>query len=150
VTWLSFGARTYHEGSLRVDIRPVADVQADVLRLPFADGVFEGVEFYHVLGHLWPWTAEQALGELARVTRSGCPIEVAVPDLLRCAALLLHGKPEALNLIYSPSREAAQCHRFGYTPSSLARLLARRLRHVRFLDRSPTDPHEVRMAGDAP
>ena len=123
MTWLSFGERTYHPGSLRLDIRPVADVCGDVRALPFVSDAFAGVECWHVIEHLLPWEAEAAVAELARVTQPGGTVDIAVPDLQLCAKLLLTGDTGALDYIYSPRPDPALCHRFGYTPVTLAFLL---------------------------
>ncbi len=145
--WLSIGARTEHPGSVRVDIRSVADVVADVCRLPFADGSFEGVECFHVLEHLLPDGARVALSELYRVCRLGGDVEIAVPDLLACARTLLSGNEQVLLNIYSPDPQEAQQHRWGYTPRSLVELLRPRLRQLRQMPSHPLDPHEMRFVG---
>jgi SAM-dependent methyltransferase len=150
VTWLSFGERTDHPGSLRLDIRPVADVQGDGLRLPFAAASFEGVECYHVLEHLLPRDGSRLLAEMARVTQPGGPVEVAVPDMQKCANALVHGHTSVLDIIFSPRAELALCHRMGYTPTLLAQAMLKHLRGVDFLPQRAEDVLEIRLVGYAP
>lgn len=57
---------------------PVQLHQADLRDLPFDDGAFDTVWACASLVHLTPDAAEQALGELARVTRAGGPLYVSV------------------------------------------------------------------------
>jgi SAM-dependent methyltransferase len=150
MTWLSFGERTYHPGSLRLDIRPVADIMGDGLRLPFADRSFDGVECYHVLEHLLPWDGARLLAEMARVTQPGCPVEVAVPDMQKCANALVHGHTSVLDIIFSPRAELALCHRMGYTPTLLAQAMLKHLRGVDFLPQRAEDVLEIRLVGYSP
>lgn len=150
MTWLSFGARTFHPGSLRVDLRRVADVQATALRLPFRSGSFDGVECYHVLEHLTVWDAAPALRELVRVAAPGAPIEIAVPDMVKIGRLLAAGNTDALIVTYSPAREPEQTHRFGYTAFTLARAMGRCMQRIDFLPPTGLDPNELRLVGYAP
>jgi len=146
MTWLSFGPVAHHPGSLRVDIRPVADVVADIRNLPFADETFEGVECWHVLEHLLPWEANVAVREMARVTQPGGIVEIAVPDLKACARLVLIGNPGGVRMLYSAHPEPAQRHRYGYTAASLARLLCGHLEQVAFAS-NEGDEYAIHMTG---
>lgn len=57
---------------------PVAFEQADAHHLPFADGTFDGCRVERVLQHLAD--PQQALLEMARVTRSGGRVVASEPD----------------------------------------------------------------------
>lgn len=46
-------------------------VEGDVLRLPFAEGTFDGVMAVHVLGHLMEGEREEAMAEVRRVLVPG-------------------------------------------------------------------------------
>ncbi len=129
-----------------MDIRPVADVAAAIRALPFAERTFAGIECWHVLEHMLPWEANAAVHELARVTQANGRIDVAVPDLEACARLVLRGDPAGVRMLYSPTHEPAQCHRYGYTAAALARLLCAHLGDVAFASNAG-DEYAVHMTG---
>lgn len=143
---LAIGGRAELPDALRVDIRPVGDVVGDVRALPFADGSFTAGECLHVLEHLLPTDAWQAVAELRRVLAPTAWLEVATPDLLRCAATLLAGDLRVLANIYSPDTQPAQRHRWGYTQATLRQLLTTQFSEI--VGRAPSlaDAHEVRLA----
>jgi len=122
----------------------VADVTGDIRALPFAEGSFSGVECHHVLEHLERDDAPVALREMHRVLRKGGTLDIAVPDMARCAQTLLAGNLDILLNIYSPHEHPAQRHRWGYVTWSLKVAL----QGVGFIDvrlAEPTDAHELRM-----
>jgi len=122
-TWLGIGARIEHGDGIRLDIRPVGDVQGDILALPLRDGCVAGIECHHVLEHIERDEAERALRELYRALGPEGTLEISVPDMLKCAAALLDGKIELMVNIYSPDAERAQQHKWGYTPGMLLQAL---------------------------
>ena len=146
MTWLSFGPRTEHPGALRVDVLPIADAIADIRHLwRYGDGAFEGIEAFHILEHLLPDEAPRALAECFRVLQAGGVLEVAVPDMEKCARTLLKGDLEVLKNIYSPSDVLPLQHRWGYTRKSFEALLAAAgFVQFRWLPGHPSDPHEMR------
>jgi predicted SAM-dependent methyltransferase len=86
------------------------------------------------------------MNELYRVLIPGGTLEVAVPNLVKCAQALLSGSLEILNNIYSPNAEPAQQHRWGYTPKTLMALLGEhRFEFIQVVPPDPSDPNEVRM-----
>lgn len=143
MTWLSFGPRTYHPGALRVDLAPVADVRGDILCLPFRDGAFEAVECYMVIEHVQRDDAPQALSELRRVLTPGGLLELMTVDMDAAARTLLKGDLDIMLNIYSPHRDIAQQHKWGYVAASFRSLVAgggfERLAFVPV----PSDPHAM-------
>ena len=146
MSWLSFGPRTEHPGALRVDVLPIADAIADIRQMDgFDDSAFEGIEAFHVLEHLLPDEAPRALAECLRVLQPGGILEVAVPDMEKCARTLLKGDLEVLKNIYSPSTILPLQHRWGYTRGSFETLLTvAGFVQLRWLPGHPDDPHEMR------
>lgn len=69
-------------GMLRagLDDWPGSRVQADLRRLPFEDGCAEGVWANACLLHLDPHGVREALAEIHRVLRPGCPLHLSVKD----------------------------------------------------------------------
>ncbi len=61
--------------------QPIHWLQADALRLPFAEGAFDAALCVHVLHHFDPPNAARVLAECARVARQRC----VVVDLQRSA-----------------------------------------------------------------
>lgn len=77
---LGAGARAA-QGFLAVDVNPAhADVVADAMHLPFADGSVIALRAIDVLEHLSYRYVDRALIEWARVCASGAPFFVQVPD----------------------------------------------------------------------
>ena len=149
VRWLSFGEKTEHPEALRVDIRPVADMVADIRQLVFADEEFDGVECLVVIEHLHRSEASGALRELYRVLRPGGELIISTHDMEACARTLLAGNVSILVNIYSPHSEPAQRHRWGYTWETLHSLVA----GAGFVDleRLPeADPHAMRARAKRP
>lgn len=77
---------------------------ASILALPFDDRSFDVVFSFQVLEHLEPKDVDQAVGELARVLRSGGIAVVSVPSLRRkqSAAHYQHFSKETLDAAFSP------------------------------------------------
>jgi SAM-dependent methyltransferase len=86
---LGSGADTRRPGSINVDCRNIpgcVDIQADVLRLPFADRSFDEIIAESVFEHLDD--PRQAIAECARLMRDTGTLIVRVPSLGTCAAHL--------------------------------------------------------------
>lgn len=85
MTFVAWGSRVIGEGNwVYMDIRPIGNVQADVLHIPCRSGSLEKIELHHVLEHLDPRKAGSALEECFRVLCPGGILDVAVPDMVKC------------------------------------------------------------------
>jgi SAM-dependent methyltransferase len=60
-------------------VTPRELVQADVRKLPFADGLFDGAVAFSILEHLKQHELEAALAELARVLQPGGRLLIGMP-----------------------------------------------------------------------
>lgn len=120
------------EGEIGVDLHPTAgaDVQADILRLPFRDGAADRVRADHVLEHLPTRLAVAVLLEARRVLKPGGTVVVGVPDLADyCRAWLdpaadAHEKAVLLRGIYGGQSHDGEYHQSGFDRATLADLLA--------------------------
>ena len=63
----------------RLGVSPKELLQADVQKLPFADGFFDGAVAFSILEHLKRPELERALGELARVLGRGGRLLIGCP-----------------------------------------------------------------------
>lgn len=120
--------------SERAGVRPdlVCDV-ADLSLLP--ESYASEILSVHVIEHLWRWEVENILREWIRVLRPGGKLIVECPNLLSaCEALLAdpvqssapdqRGQRTMWVLYGDPSwQDPLMCHRWAYTPQSLAELL---------------------------
>jgi len=72
----------YREGCVNLDQDPrtPADVVSDAAMLPFDDATFDAVEMIHVLEHLGPRDAGDALSEAWRVLAPGGDLVLETPD----------------------------------------------------------------------
>jgi predicted SAM-dependent methyltransferase len=121
-------------GYLNVDID--VSVSPDVVfslsePLPFGSDVFDQIEAYHVVEHIYPWTARDTLKDLWRILRPGGKLAIECPNIeFACASLTrssdygwdsqmgmwaIYGDPNAKNPL--------QMHHWGYTPLTLSNIL---------------------------
>ncbi len=84
----------YRPGAVNVDLYDLTavDLQADALRLPFADGSMSGVEARHLVEHLGYAGTIYALAEWQRVLGTGGTLLVETPE--RAAACLAAAQPD--------------------------------------------------------
>jgi glycosyltransferase involved in cell wall biosynthesis len=122
------------EGYFSVDLRPdVADVLADVTRLPFADGSMSDLVASDLLEHFPADRTAAVLAEWHRVLAPGGKLTVRVPNLLALAQILVRGgpepAPEVVRNIYGGHRwgpdGAWDAHHTGWTPEMLHEELRR-------------------------
>lgn len=118
------------EGYLSVDLRPdVADVVADVRRLPFDTETVEEILAFDILEHLPPTYTEATLAEWRRVLVPGGLLTLKVPNMYQLCRWVVEGisVQAALTNIYGghkfgPDGELDH-HCVGWTPEMLHRLL---------------------------
>jgi predicted SAM-dependent methyltransferase len=84
---------TILEGWVNVDkFNPRADIKADVLDLPFADGIFDEVILSHVIEHI-PYRKHLfLLDEIHRVMEYGGKLSIGFPDFMLTAKAFLENK----------------------------------------------------------
>lgn len=115
------------DGYLSVDLRSdVADVLADVTRLPFADESAAEIFASDLLEHFPATRTAQILAEWHRVLAPGGKLAIRVPNLLALARLLVeypHTRPDVIRNIYGGHRwgpdGAWDTHHTGWTPEML-------------------------------
>lgn len=130
-------------GYVNIDVAPARrgarpDVICDLRRLEgFADACADEVLAVHVVEHFWRWEVEDLLREWVRVLKPGGKMVIECPNLVSaCEAVLAdpaaagagdrRGQRSMWVLYGDPSwRDPLMCHRWAYTPASLAELMAR-------------------------
>lgn len=158
-------------GYLNVDVaasrsgkRP--DVLCDLHDLvPFEDGVADEILAVHVVEHFWRWEVVAVLREWVRVLRPGgtmileCPnLESACREFLadpdRASGPGQEGQRSMWVFYGDPAwRDPLMVHRWGYTPNSLAGVMAEaglvnlRQEPAQFKLREPRD---MRIVGERP
>ena len=142
------------------------DVLCDLHRLtPFEDDSIDEILSVHVVEHFWRWEVADVLREWTRVLKPGGLMILECPNLKSaCEAFLadpqLHAGPgpegqRTMWVFYGdPSwRDPLMVHRWGYTPQSLAALMADvglvniRQEPAQFKLREPRD---MRMVAEKP
>ena len=142
------------------------DVLCDLHRLtPFEDNSAEEILSVHVIEHFWRWEVPDVLREWVRVLKPGGRLVLECPNLVAaCEAFLadadLHSGPgpegqRTMWVFYGdPSwRDPLMVHRWGYTPRSLAAVMAEaglvnlRQEPAQFKLREPRD---MRVVGEKP
>jgi SAM-dependent methyltransferase len=129
-------------GYVNVDVAPTRagrkpDVICDLRRLePFQDESADEVLAVHVVEHFWRWEVVDVLREWARVLKPGarmileCPnLQSACEQFLRDADAGAGPGPEGQRtmwVFYGDPRwqDPLMVHRWGYTPHSLAQVMA--------------------------
>lgn len=138
---LELGANIRRNGYILIDAQPGGDYQGVVPPLPDEVSAmrFEMVEAYHFWEHLYLWQAEALAREVFAVLEPGGLFVLELPNLARCAAMLLD--PESVPKksdapavpdprftvwgIYGAQSDQKhignthQAHKWGYTPESL-------------------------------
>lgn len=119
------------DGEIGVDLYPTAgaDVQADLVALPFVARCADHVRADHVLEHVDQRLTLAVLLEAARVLKPGGVIEVGVPDLADyCRHWLDAGsdamtKADLLRGIYGGQFHPGEYHRSGWDADLLVDML---------------------------
>jgi hypothetical protein len=129
------------DGYCNVDVAPARlgrapDVLCDLHKLTFDDESADEILSVHVVEHFWRWEVVDILREWARVLKKGASMIVECPNLKSaCEHFLenpdLHSSPgkngqRSMWVFYGdPSwRDPLMVHRWGYTPESLASVMA--------------------------
>jgi SAM-dependent methyltransferase len=142
------------------------DVLCDLHKLtPFEDSCADEILSVHVVEHFWRWEVAEVLKEWVRVLKPGGKMIVECPNLLSaCREFLANpdlfsgSGPEGQRTMWvfygDPAwKDPYMIHRWGYTPLSLARLMAEsglvnlRQEPAQFKLREPRD---MRVVGEKP
>ena len=104
------------------------DIDADVRDLPFPDNYADEVMAIHLIEHFYVWEAPDVVSEWHRVLRPGGKIVLECPDLVKTVKHMYEGRGEPHLTMWplygDPSHmDPLMCHKWGYTPDSLAKLL---------------------------
>jgi SAM-dependent methyltransferase len=147
----------------RAGMKP--DLICDLRQLPMADGYADEILSVHVIEHFYYWEAVPLLKEWVRVLKPGGRLVVECPNLLSAAQELIQN-PEAgalpnkkgqktMWVFYGDPawKDPLMCHRWGYTPQSLAALMTKLgLKDVRQepAEYKMREPRDMRMVGFKP
>jgi SAM-dependent methyltransferase len=130
------------EGYVNVDVAPARagrqpDVICDLHQLaPFKDDSADEVLAVHVVEHFWRWEVVDVLREWSRVLKPGAPMILECPNLQSACEQFLRDPdgfsgpgPEGQRtmwVFYGDPRwqDPLMVHRWGYTPRSLAQIMA--------------------------
>jgi len=130
----------YLEGYTNVDLAPSRkgkepDVICDLKKLDFPEGYADEVLSVHTIEHFYHWEAKDVVAEWMRVLKPGGQLILECPNLLTAAKHFLKdpekysspGKEGQMSMwvFYGDPawRDPLMCHRWGYTPKSLQKLL---------------------------
>jgi predicted SAM-dependent methyltransferase len=95
--------------------------------LPLADGCAEELQAIHAIEHVAEWEAPHLMAEWLRLLKPGGLLVLELPNLECAARNLLAGLSDQMSMwpIYGDGshRDPLMCHKFGYTPSTIARLV---------------------------
>lgn len=140
------------------------DVLCDLHDLSvFASGSADEILSVHVVEHFWRWEVDAILAEWVRVLKRGGRMVIECPNLAAaCEALLANPDvgpgPEgnrSLWVLYGDPawQDPLMCHRWGYTPQTLAALL--RIAGLKDVRQEPAqfkmrEPRDMRIVGVKP
>lgn len=94
---------------------PKAEIQCDVLDLPFADGVFDEVLISHVIEHIPYKKHPLLLDEIHRVMETNGKLMIGFPDFMLCAQAFFDNKNGErwtwwIQTLYGSQTDAGQFH----------------------------------------
>lgn len=98
-------------------------------RLPLEDGVAKQVHSYHFIEHVYAWEAPSVIQEFRRILAPGGILILELPNLELACRNLLQGAADQLCMwpLYGDpgTKDPYMCHKWGYTPSTIKKLLVR-------------------------
>lgn len=97
--------------------------------LPLDSEIADEVHNYHFIEHVYQWEAPALVAEFYRLLKPGGCLIMELPNLALSAGNLLRGLPDQycmFGLYGDPGpKDPFMCHRWGYTPKTIADLLKR-------------------------
>lgn len=125
---LNVGSGEVHDlDAVNVDVRAVADIQADIRTLPYADHSVDELRAIDVLEHLPEQDYPDALAEWARVLKPGGRLIVRVPNMYALCVQIAARADQTSGAIESLIRNVygghkwpdVDAHHWGWTPATL-------------------------------
>lgn len=127
-------------GYINVDVAPSRkgaepDVLCDLRKLTFEDGYADEILAVHVIEHFYLWEVPDLLAEWRRILKPGGRIVLECPNLAYAAKQIVEneerlsqpkeGWPTTMFVLYGDPgwEDPLMCHRWGWTPHTLARQL---------------------------
>ena len=110
-------------------VSPSAAISRSAQRAAFASrgGDDDLVAAMHAIEHVYEWEAPQLLAEWKRLLQPGGLLVLELPNIEHAARNLLAGMSPQMCMfpLYGDGshRDPYMCHRFGYTPKTIAALL---------------------------
>lgn len=105
------------------------EILCDAREVPLDDGCADELMALHLIEHFYLWEADGVLAEWRRLLRKGGKLILELPNLEDACRNLLRGTKDQMSMwpLYGdPSHEDPfMCHRWGYTPVTIAQLLSR-------------------------
>lgn len=128
------------KGYINADIAPSRretrpQILCDQMRLSFQDDSADEILSVHNIEHFYLWEARTVVSEWLRILKPGGRLIVECPNLLNAAKELLKNPEEGacadkkgqmtMWVFYGDPgwKDPLMCHKWGYTPASLGRLL---------------------------
>ena len=95
--------------------------------LPIESGIATEVHAYHFIEHVYLWEAPAVLAEWRRLLKPGGGLVLELPNIEAAARNLLAGMHDQMCMwpFYGDPqhKDPFMCHRWGYTPKTLKKLL---------------------------
>ena len=112
----------------------VVFVEANLLELPFENDHVDEIHAYHVIEHFYRSDVPAVLAEWFRVLKPGGVVVLEQPDIVKCAANIIHGMTqgdlEEVNRLGilgffgdGSSDQPYMSHKWGWYPQSLGSVL---------------------------
>jgi len=156
------------DGYINIDVAPsrkgaIPDIVADLRNIPLDPETADEILAVHVIEHFYLWEARKVLVHWQGLLKRGGTIILECPNILTAARSLVNDESLASDLegkrgqhvmwpLYGDPgwEDPLMCHKWGYTPSSLIRLLSEsgftnvRQEPAQFKKR---DPRDMRIVG---
>lgn len=128
--WTCIDAVQHPKASRPLDIRWAAEFDASGAlfdTVPLPAGCASELHSHHFIEHVYAWEAPALVREWHRLLQPGGLLVVECPNLMAAARNLLDGQGDQMAMwpLYGDPqhRSPFMCHRWGYTPATLAALL---------------------------
>ncbi len=120
--------------------------------IPLPDGCADEVLALHVIEHVYAWEAPALLAEWARLLKPGGLLVLELPDIEWAARNLLNERGDQMAMwpLYGDPapRDPFNCHRWGYTPTTIQALVMRGPFDPRTVKVLPPQTHGARLDRD--